>query len=527
MRFIRRSQRSRPEISFVLLDWGVRESFHLLHYLARQTVDRERFEIIVIEYYSRVSDAIRRFEDQVDTWLVLEMPQTACYHKHLMYNAGIVLSRGKIVAIGDSDAMVRETFVESILNVFRENSDIVLHVDQFRNNRRDLYPFSFPSFDEVLGDGCINNVNGVTRGLCDIVDPLHSRNYGACMCAVRSDLIAIGGADEHGDYLGHVCGPYDMTFRLINSGKREVWLEDEFTYHTWHPGQAGDGNYMGPHDGRHMSTTALRALLARRVLPLVENSAVRQLRLKETPESALPVDKLVDAERVTQWGKDDPFNRTQAECLETHFVESFWGARISRSMHRFTAEWIAEPPLHFRGHASLLGARSFSSIAEAKRNILEFIPFSLRLRVHAFATLTFVWRVTELAWKLVRRTRRMFGLHPRKISDRISQGVKERLLHSSDAANMIVLLVSRKNRNLHSPPKVVVLGKGDAVIMRLFIFLRILPMATVFEARDRNTARDVVAVTAKENGAVLFSSNAYVRFYSDFASCPRNKVLIV
>jgi hypothetical protein len=76
-------------------------------------------------------------------------------------------------------------------------------------------------------------------------DIIHSRNYGACFCARRDLLIQIGGADEHIDFIGHICGPYDLTFRLINIGCKEIWHETEFLYHTWHPGQAGENNYLG------------------------------------------------------------------------------------------------------------------------------------------------------------------------------------------------------------------------------------------------------------------------------------------
>jgi len=308
VRFIKRSARPAPKLSLILLDWSVRESFHLLHYLARQDVPRDSFEVLVIEYYARVSDAIRKFEGEVDTWLLLEMPQDCYYHKHLMYNAGIVLARGEICVICDSDAMVRPGFIRAIVGEFEKDPNVVLHLDQFRNNRRDFYPFNYPSFEQVEGEGCINNAGGRTAGILDHRDPIHSRNYGACMCARRSDLIGIGGADEHVDFVGHICGPYDLTFRLVNHGRRELWHPSAFMYHTWHPGQAGVDNYLGPHDGRHVSTTSLAALSARRVRPLLENPALRQLREHAgTPADAV-LPALIRPEGPAQW------RRAKLEC---------------------------------------------------------------------------------------------------------------------------------------------------------------------------------------------------------------------
>jgi hypothetical protein len=236
----------------------------------------------------------------------MNIPKNAYYHKHLMYNLGIILSRGRIVAICDSDAIVRETFVERIIGAFEPDSDIVLHLDQARNSDRRFYPFNYPTVEDVIGGGCINWHNGKTTGLWDTEDILHTRNYGACMAARREDLIAIGGADEHTDYLGHICGPYEMTFRLVNYGKKEVWHHGEFLYHVWHPGQAGEKNYVGPHDGHHVSTRALQAKFTGRILPFVENSAIRKLRLRKSPpalEQILPL--VVSEERLQSWSSDN------------------------------------------------------------------------------------------------------------------------------------------------------------------------------------------------------------------------------
>jgi len=279
---------SSPKLSIILLDWSCRESFHILEYLAQQNVPRDQYEVIWIEYYSRHAPQIDRALEKcrvegrppsVDRWVVMGMPDNVYYHKHLMYNVGILLSRGSILTICDSDAIVRNTFVESMMRFFAAEPKGVLHLDEVRNNLKRFYPFNFPTIEEVIGEGAINWYNGRTSGLWDTADILHTRNYGACLAALRQDLIGIGGADEHIDFLGHICGPYDMTFRLVNFGKKEIWSEEEFLYHVWHPGQAGERNYLGPHDGKHMSTTALKARTTGRILPLVENPAIRLLRL--------------------------------------------------------------------------------------------------------------------------------------------------------------------------------------------------------------------------------------------------------
>ncbi|MCD4830492.1 MAG: hypothetical protein K8R02_01640 [Anaerohalosphaeraceae bacterium] len=281
------SSSNSPNVSIILSDWQCRESFHILDYLNDQTVPRESYQVIWVEYYNRrvsdIEDKLKKAKQAgmppvVDLWLIMGVGEDVYYHKHLMYNIGIIAASGRIVVICDSDAVVKPTFVESIINTFENKSDIVLHLDEVRNVDKKFYPFNYPSVDDIIMGSCINIKDGKTTGLLDNNDILHTRNYGACMCALRQDLIDIGGADEHIDYLGHICGPYEMTFRLRNVGKREIWHQSEFLYHTWHPGSDGKNNYLGPHDGYNMSTTAMQAVKTLRVLPLVENTAVKMLR---------------------------------------------------------------------------------------------------------------------------------------------------------------------------------------------------------------------------------------------------------
>lgn len=341
-----------PAVSFVLLDWSCRESFHVFDYLAKQTIPRDRYEVIWIEYWDRIPPEMERRLDEcerrreppmLDTWVVMEMPRRLYYHKHLMYNLGIVLSRGRIVTICDSDAVMKPTFVQSIVEAFEEDRKIVLHLDEVRNVNRRFYPFNYPSIEEIVGDGCINWRDGKTTGLLERHDPVHSLNYGACFCALRDDLIAVGGADEHIDYLGHIAGAYELTWRLANAGKREVWHQAEFLYHTWHPGSDGEDNYLGPHDGRNLSTTALRVRRTGRTMPLVENPAIRWLRL-QGPVGADRKESLemVLGDHAETWTIDE-HKRLTSSGREA-YARHQWGEAIER-WETVLAQGYEEPRL--------------------------------------------------------------------------------------------------------------------------------------------------------------------------------------
>jgi Glycosyl transferase family 2 len=397
MRFLKQSTRKAPRLSLILLDWSVRESFHLLHYLRHQSIDRDQFEVIFIEYYSRIAEPLKQFADQLDTWVLLEMPETCIYHKHLMYNCGLALAHGDVVVLCDSDAMVMDSFVETILGHFKDRQQIVLHLDQFRNTRRDLYPFKYPSFDEVLGDGCANNVDGKTAGIVDRIDPLHSRNYGACMCARRADLIAIGGADEHIDYLGHICGPYEMTFRLLNKGFKEIWDETEYLYHTWHPGQAGVDNYQGPHDGRQLSSTALTALMTGRVFPLVENEVIRLIKQREPMGEVFVQESLIDERYLRAWY----ISRIAAQrCIRADgtFTDIYRGITIIKDEGDFYARTLFDTHVSPSANATdrqILRGKSVENLAQ---QIDEHYPRFLQLneRIARFYS-----RVYLLIWAMV------------------------------------------------------------------------------------------------------------------------------
>jgi hypothetical protein len=266
----------KPKISIILIDWGVRESFHSLEYLSRQTAKRDDYELIWLEFYDRKPEALQRLvaknERILDKWYVVGYPDNVIFHKHRLYNAGILAARGEVCVICDSDAIYQPTFIDRLIGAFEETPRAVIHLDQVRNDNHRFYPFNYPEIEEIFGPGIVNWDGTTTLGMV-VQDRIHGANYGACMAARRRDLLAIGGADEHLDYLGYICGPYDLTFRLINyHGRPERWLQNEYLYHVWHPNTSGvNTDYKGPNDARGMSLRALHARASRRIRPYLRN----------------------------------------------------------------------------------------------------------------------------------------------------------------------------------------------------------------------------------------------------------------
>lgn len=397
----------------MLVDWSVRESHHALDYLADQNVARDRYEIIWVEYYDAepagLRDRMARATElgtppPIDQWIVLGMPPASYYHKHLLYNVGLVASRGRIVTFCDSDAIFGRGFVGAHLDAFAGDPRLVLHLDEVRSRSRTFYPFSHPSIADVLASDCINLVDGRPAGIPGpdgegVRDALHTANYGACMSARRADLIAIGGADEHLDFLGHVCGPYDMTFRLVNADCYERWHESEWIFHTWHPGASGEKNFVGPHDGRHVSSTALRARETGRVLPLVENPAVRALREAVLRPSLPAGDDLLEcatapgmaeswsSERLSLYSRED---RSPGALLRAHPVIAARAAvRVVRATSAYAAliartSGLMRTPALGEDRGSALVARTRSISGKARKLVTRSrLPFELTRDVAA------------------------------------------------------------------------------------------------------------------------------------------------
>jgi len=263
-----------PKISLVLLDWSCRESFHALRWLNEQNVPRHEYELIWIELYDRV---LPQALEQAD--VVVTLDQKGIYHKHLGYNVGLLLARGEIVTICDSDAVFPRDFMESVLGSFRDTAtgrsrSLVLMHHELRTSL--TYPARLDSADELKDR---------QRWQWWDITP----NAGACMSVLHSDAVRFGGFDECPSYRGYLCGPYDLGWRMVNAGIPEIW-HDEATvlWHFAHPDPVGNNGFTPsfrrllentyPHVDLH-ALTAVDHFSSGRILPNRENPEIHALRM--------------------------------------------------------------------------------------------------------------------------------------------------------------------------------------------------------------------------------------------------------
>ena len=156
-------RKPRCQLSIILLDWGVRESFHSLHYLNRQTVPRDQYELIWLEFYRRKPPKLREMVFRhgsefplLDQWIVAGYPDGHIFSKHRLYNIGLLLAQGRYCVICDADAIFTPNFVAKMLEALAQVPPAVIHLDEIRNTDPRFYPFCYPSIAQIVGIGCAN-----------------------------------------------------------------------------------------------------------------------------------------------------------------------------------------------------------------------------------------------------------------------------------------------------------------------------------------------------------------------------------
>ncbi|MBM4128023.1 MAG: glycosyltransferase family 2 protein [Nitrospira sp.] len=334
----------KPRLSFILLDWGCRERFTTLDWLNKQDIPRDQYELIWVELYDRVMDEVMEKAD-----IVITCNQRGTYHKHLGYNVGLLQARGDLICVCDSDAVFPIDFVRSVFRSFGiegggQAQPLVLMHYEWRTSL--LYP------DDLTDAETLKN-SARWQWWPLIV------NEGACVTVRRADAVRFGGFDEHPSYLGYLCGPYDLAWRLVNAGWPEVWHDSSVAlWHFAHPDPIGTNGQKAslrqlmekahPHMQGH-ALTAVESFSTGRFQPLQENPKIWALRMS---------DRRIGSELETRYS-----NLTGQMGFSPWFVRKLWISLFREILGQYLDDRLWKPA---RGSIrTILGERLYSKLRSA------------------------------------------------------------------------------------------------------------------------------------------------------------------
>lgn len=213
------------KISVVMVDGSFRESFHVIDSLNNQTLPKEDYELIWVEYYDDVKKDLR--EKSGLRIITLDNPAEKEYHSSYCFNEGIMQSRGEVLVIPDADVMVEPSFLETIWKEHQSCDRLVMYFHRLNEPREHHDDSKSYSIDYL------KNSTGVTT----------TSNFGGCLAVRKKWLMEINGYEQN-DIFGsgaHANG-YDVNTRLKNLGLHVMWHPSERLYHPWHPGSEAASN---------------------------------------------------------------------------------------------------------------------------------------------------------------------------------------------------------------------------------------------------------------------------------------------
>ena len=202
------------KISVVMIDGQFREHTYGAEYFSRQDFPEGEFEVIWVEFYSTVPDAVRA-QTTVKV-ITLDNPDDKTYHASYCFNAGIAAATGELIVIPDADQIVKPDFLGKLYAIHSAYDRLVVYAYRY---------------DEVE-QGHLNSLDfEELEEKCVLKNPL---NYGGCMSVRKKWLIEINGYEQHKMMeTGFHANGLDLYTRFKNYGLAIMWATDTKLFHPW------------------------------------------------------------------------------------------------------------------------------------------------------------------------------------------------------------------------------------------------------------------------------------------------------
>jgi hypothetical protein len=197
-----------------MVDGGFRETFWPLRTWLDQSLSRETYELIWVDYTDRVAEQVMQHH-RIRTFALGrdDEPQVLAY----AFNEGICRARGEIVVLPDADVCCEWNLLEVIASELTADAELVLYVlrlDQPRN-----YYLPEQGLEHV-------------RKTCSVK---HTYNYGGCTAIGRRWLVEMNGYEQLPIFSGYHYNGGDNYIRFKNMGLKIRWHPKQRVYHPWHP----------------------------------------------------------------------------------------------------------------------------------------------------------------------------------------------------------------------------------------------------------------------------------------------------
>jgi len=207
-------QTSSVDLSVIMVDGGFREHFWMVESWLQQTLERQRYEIIWVDYTGSVASEIKQLEGvRCFTLGRDDSEQILAY----AYNEGIRQSRGDILVFPDADICCEPTLLETLLDDLSQDTQMVEYVLRLDQREEDYQP---------------NQDLPYLRRTCSLQ---HTFNYGGCTAVAKKWMIEMNGYEQLPIFNGYHFNGGDNYIRFKNMGLKIRWHPSQRVYHPWHP----------------------------------------------------------------------------------------------------------------------------------------------------------------------------------------------------------------------------------------------------------------------------------------------------
>lgn len=213
------------KISVIMVDGLYRPHFAVIDSLKRQSLNKNDYEVLWVEYYDKVNPELIKKTENEQNFKIITLNKNGTYHSSYCFNHGINSASGELLVIPDADVLFDEYFLEKIRDEHQKNEQLVMYI--FRLDEPAKPENSSFNLD-------LNNL----KMNCELTNP---SNYGGCLTVRKKWLLEINGYELDDVFRtgGDHANGLDVYTRFKNSGKHIMWNPNLRIYHPWHPHQSG------------------------------------------------------------------------------------------------------------------------------------------------------------------------------------------------------------------------------------------------------------------------------------------------